>query len=64
MAVGFDAELPDLKLTCDGIRGTGDHAIYLWTLKEHHVERRNFCKVSRWDAWDMDVDLGVTRSLG
>jgi len=31
MAAGFHADVPDLHLTCNGIRGAGSHAVYLWT---------------------------------
>ena len=64
MAAGFHAAFPDLKLTCDGIRSTGSHAVYLWTLEGHHAETRNFCKVSGWEEWDLDESMNVTRSLG
>lgn len=64
MAAGFHAAFPDLKLTCDGIRSTGSHAVYLWTLEGHHAESKNFCKVSGWEEWDLDENMSVTRSLG
>jgi uncharacterized protein (TIGR02246 family) len=31
MAEGFFADVPDLNLTCDGLRVAGDHVVYLWT---------------------------------
>jgi hypothetical protein len=29
MAAGFFADVPDLKLVCDGLRCAGDHVVYL-----------------------------------
>ena len=38
MAAGFHADVPDLHLSCDGIRGAGAHVIYLWTFTGHHAQ--------------------------
>ena len=35
MAAGFFADIPDLALVCDGVRGAGNHVAYLWTLHRH-----------------------------
>ena len=35
MAAGFFADVPDLVLTCNGIRAAGDHVLYLWTFTGH-----------------------------
>ena len=32
MAAGFDAGVPDLDLSCDGIRDAGSHVMNLWTI--------------------------------
>ena len=35
MAAGFFADVPDMKLTCDGVRDAGTHVVYLWTFTGH-----------------------------
>lgn len=64
MAAGFHADVPDLHLTCDGIRGGGDHIIYLWTFTGHHAETGNPLKVSGWEEWNLDEKMKITSSLG
>lgn len=64
MAAGFHADVPDLHLTCDGIRGAGNHVIYLWTFTGHHAETGNQLKVTGWEEWELDDDMKVTSSLG
>ena len=41
MAAGFYADVPDLSLTCDDIRLSGSHAIYVWTFTGHDVNTKN-----------------------
>lgn len=38
MAAGFHADVPDLHLTCDSIRGAGSHVVYMWTFTGHHAK--------------------------
>lgn len=64
MAAGFHADVPDLKLTCDGIRGAGLHAVYMWTFSGHHAETGNPLHVTGWEEWELDDDMKVTASLG
>ena len=64
MAAGFHADVPDLHLTCNGIRGSGNHAIYLWTFTGHHAETGNALNVQGWEDWELDDDMKVTSSLG
>ncbi len=64
MAAGFHAEFPDLEILCDEVRTAGDHAIYVWTLKGHHAETKNFVHVGGWEEWDMNDDLMVKSSRG
>ena len=35
MAASFFADVPDLALTCDDIRCSGSHSIYVWTFTGH-----------------------------
>ena len=64
MAAGFHADVPDLHLTCDGVRGAGDHVVYMWTFTGHHAETGNPLRVSGWEEWELDADMKVTSSLG
>ena len=64
MAAGFHADVPDLHLTCDGIRGAGAHVIYLWTFTGHHAQTGNPLEVQGWEEWELDDDMKVTSSLG
>ncbi len=64
MAAGFHAEFPDLKLLCDDIRVSGDHAVFVWTLEGHHAETKNFVSVGGWEEWDLSPDLKVQSSKG
>lgn len=64
MAAGFHADVPDLQLTCDGIRGSGSHVVYLWTFTGHHAETGNPLNVQGWEEWELNDDMKVTSSLG
>jgi nuclear transport factor 2 (NTF2) superfamily protein len=64
MAAGFHADVPDLHLTCDGIRGAGDHIVYLWAFTGHHAETGNPLRVTGWEEWELDDTMKVTRALG
>ena len=64
VAVGFHTDVPDLELCCDGIRGAGSHAVYLWTFTGHHAETGNPLKVEGWEEWDLDEDMKITSLLG
>ncbi len=64
MASGFFADVPDLALTCDGIRLMGDHMIYLWTFSGHHSGTRNPLKVVGCEQWDLDAKGKVLASRG
>ena len=64
MAAGFHADVPDLHLTCDGIRGAGTHVIYLWTFTGHHAETGNPLNVQGWEEWELDADMKITSGLG
>ncbi|MCW5747453.1 MAG: SgcJ/EcaC family oxidoreductase [Alphaproteobacteria bacterium] len=64
MASGFFADVPDLKLVCDGIRCAGDHVVYLWTFTGTHAGTSNPLRVAGWEEWDLDADYKVTASRG
>ena len=49
MAAGFFADVPDLKLTCDGVRTAGTHIVYLWTFTGHHSGTSNPLTVHGWE---------------
>ena len=64
MAAGFHADVPDLHLTCNGIRGAGAHVIYLWTFTGQHAGTGNALNVQGWEEWDLDADMKITSALG
>ncbi|MEM1131154.1 MAG: nuclear transport factor 2 family protein [Pseudomonadota bacterium] len=64
MAAGFHADVPDLRLTCDGIRGAGEHVVYMWTFTGHHAETGNPLNVEGWEEWELDADLKITSAFG
>lgn len=64
MAASFYADFPNLIVHCDGIRTSGDHAVFVWTLEGHHAETKNFVKVGGWEEWDLDENLKVRVSTG
>ena len=64
MAAGFHADVPDLVLQCDGIRGAGNHVVYLWTFTGHDANSKNPLKICGWEEWELDEDLKITSSLG
>jgi len=64
MAAGFYADVPDLSLTCDDIRCSGSHAVYVWTFTGHDANTGNPLTVRGWEEWELDDDLKVKSSLG
>lgn len=64
MAAGFFADVPDLKLICDGVRAAGDHIVYLWTFTGHDAKTRNPLQITGWEEWDMNAQGQVTASRG
>jgi uncharacterized protein (TIGR02246 family) len=64
MAQGFFADVPDLSLTCDGIRVAGTHVTYLWTFTGTHSGTRRPLRIEGWEEWDLDDDLKVKASRG
>jgi uncharacterized protein (TIGR02246 family) len=64
VAAGFFADVPDLKLLCDGVRAAGDRVVYLWTFTGTHAATKNALRVVGWEEWEMDADYKVRSSLG
>jgi hypothetical protein len=64
MAAGFYADVPDLCLTCDDIRGAGSHVIYVWTFTGHHAETGNPLKIRGWEEWELNDEMKVISALG
>jgi uncharacterized protein (TIGR02246 family) len=64
MASGFFADVPDLALTCDGVRVAGSHMVYLWTFTGHHAGTKNPLRIVGWEEWDLDGDGKVAASRG
>jgi len=64
MAEGFFADVPDLSLSCDGLRIAGNHVAYLWTFTGHHAQTRNPLRISGWEEWDLDAEGKVAASRG
>jgi hypothetical protein len=64
MAAGFFADVPDLSLTCDDIRLSGRHVVYVWTFTGHDAGTGNPLSVRGWEEWDLGPDLKVQASRG
>jgi uncharacterized protein (TIGR02246 family) len=64
MAAGFYADVPDLALTCDGLRLAGTHMVYLWTFTGTHSRTGRPLRIAGWEEWDLAPDLKVQASRG
>ena len=64
MAAGFFADVPDLLLSCDGVRAAGDHVAFLWTFTGTHAGSNNAMRVSGWEEWDLDAAGLIASSRG
>ena len=64
MAAGFYADIPDLTLTNEGARTSGDHALYLWSFTGTHKANGKRVRISGWEEWDMDDQGLIARSRG
>jgi uncharacterized protein (TIGR02246 family) len=64
MAEGFYADVPDLSLTCDEIRCSGNHAVYVWTFTGHDATTGKPLNIRGWEEWDLGDDLKVVASRG
>ena len=64
LAQGFYDDVPDLQLTCDGVRVMGDHMVYLWSFTGHHAGTGNPLRISGCEEWDLDAAGLVQASRG
>ena len=64
MAAGFYADVPDLSLTCDDLRLSGNHAIYVWTFTGHDAGTGKPLNIRGWEEWEIGPDLKVSASRG
>lgn len=64
MAAGFYADVPDLTLTCDDVRASGTHVLYLWTFTGHDAATARPLNIRGWEEWELNDDLKVTASRG
>lgn len=64
MSAGFFADVPDLFLSCDGVRCAGDHVVFLWTFRGTHSVTKKSVTVSGWEEWDLDMDHKIASSRG
>jgi uncharacterized protein (TIGR02246 family) len=64
MAAGFYADVPDLTLTCDDVRCSGDHVVYLWTFTGHDAKTGHPLTIRGWEEWELNDDLKVVASRG
>ena len=64
MAAGFYADVPDLTLTCDDVRCSGNHVVYVWTFTGHDATTGNPLTIRGWEEWELDEDLKVASSRG
>lgn len=64
MAAGFFADIPGLRLKCDGIRQAGTHLVYLWTFTGTHAATGNAVCVAGWEEWDLGAEGLINLSRG
>ncbi len=64
MAAGFYADVPDLSLTCDDVRCSENHVIYVWTFTGHDATTGRPLKIRGWEEWELDETLKVVASRG
>ncbi|MDA5094706.1 nuclear transport factor 2 family protein [Aliiroseovarius sp. KMU-50] len=64
MAEGFYADVPDLILSCDDIRLSGSHAVFVWTFAGHDATTGHHLTIRGWEEWELDDALKVKSSRG
>lgn len=64
MAAGFFADVPDLTLSCDGVRAAGHHVVYLWTFTGSYAKTGRPLRIVGWEEWDLGEDRLVNASRG
>lgn len=61
---GFHTSFPDMKMMCDGVRGSGSHVLFLWTFYGHHFETKAFVRLSGWEEWDLSKSGKIQSAKG
>ena len=64
MAAGFFGDVPDMHLICDGVRGSGIRAVYLWTFTGTHVAPQRELSINGWEEWDLNEEGLILCSVG
>ena len=64
MAAGFYADVPDLALSCDDVRCSGSHVIFVWTFTGHDATSGKPLNIRGWEEWEVGGDLKVKASRG
>ncbi len=64
MAAGFYADVPDLSLTCDDVRCSDSHVVYIWTFTGHDATTGKPLNIRGWEEWELNEDLKVVASRG
>lgn len=64
MASGFYADVPDLTLSCDDVRCSGNHVIYVWTFTGHDASTGKPLHIRGWEEWELNDQLKVVASRG
>jgi len=64
MAAGFFQDVPDLTLTCDDVRVSGNHVLFLSTFVGHDAGTGNPLRVQGWEEWDLNAEGLVQTSKG
>ena len=64
MAAGFFRDVPDLSLTCDDVRISEYHVLFLWTFRGHDATTERPLKIHGWEEWDLNAEFKVQSSRG
>jgi uncharacterized protein (TIGR02246 family) len=67
MTQAFYNDFPDLIVRMDGIRTSGTHAVYLWTLEGTYSGSDgtgNHVEVGGWEYWLLTKDGLIAKSAG
>lgn len=67
VARAFYADFPDLVVQCDGVRSSGNTALFLWTLEGTNPGAGGSgtrVKISGWEFWTLTDGVEIGASLG
>jgi hypothetical protein len=56
--------VPDLALTCDDVRVSAAHVVFVRTFTGHAAGTGDPIKAQGWEEWDLAPDLKVRTSRG